>query len=121
MLIAVFYCFLNGEVRCEVIKFWKNLRLKNGLPSNTYRKTSTYNSNGTQLTAMTYTTMEDKIQINQETSLLTPSNRCDSSKSSRRSTMTNNESKASQPEGSNFALDCNNPKSEFIPNTKDSV
>ena len=117
MLIAVFYCFLNGEVRGEVVKFWKNLRLKNGLPSNTFRKTSTYNSNGTQLTTAMMYNSEDKSQMLQETSLLTPNNRCDSGKSSRRSTMTNNDLKVPPAsDGSNCSLITNNKSSRLSAN-----
>ena len=105
MLIAVFYCFLNGEVRTEVIKCWKNLRLKNGLPSTTFRKSSNYYSNGTQVTAFVTMNSEERTQVVQESSLLSPNNRCDSAKSSRRSTMTNNELKVpSKVDGCNLSL-----------------
>ena len=73
MLIAVFYCFLNGEVQGEVTKFWKNFRLKNGLPSHTFRKSSTYHTNGTQITALASTnSADDRSHGMQETSLLSP-------------------------------------------------
>nr|CAB3249396.1 glucagon-like peptide 1 receptor [Phallusia mammillata] len=53
MLIAVLYCFLNGEVQGEVTKLWRNWRWRKGLPAATSRKSSTYHSNGgTQMTSM---------------------------------------------------------------------
>ena len=100
------------------MKLWKNLRLKNGLPNNTYtRKTSTYNySNGTQLTAMVYANSEDKSQVIQETSLLTPKNRNDSAKSSRASTLSNNDRRAPQGDGMGTSLIGNNSSSHVQDN-----
>lgn len=73
MLIAVFYCFLNGEVQGEVKKFWKNIRLKNGLPSHSFRKGSSYHTNGTQFTGLVSSnSADDRSHAMQETSLLSP-------------------------------------------------
>ena len=83
MLIAVFYCFLNGEVQAEIKKLWKNFRSKHALPAAKLRKSSNYYSNGTQVTAFACVHSEDKSHLMQETCLLTPNSRHDSSASSR--------------------------------------
>ncbi|CAK8683444.1 unnamed protein product [Clavelina lepadiformis] len=54
-LIAILYCFLNGEVQTEIVKLWNMWRWKNGIPAANSRKCSSFYSNGTQLTSITST------------------------------------------------------------------
>ncbi|XP_009857769.2 glucagon-like peptide 1 receptor [Ciona intestinalis] len=73
-IIAILYCFLNGEVQTEIRKCWRNWRWSHRLPAAS-GKFSTYRSD-VQMTSITYAHSIDKGDAH-ETSLLSPNNKHD--------------------------------------------